>query len=166
MGWLRFVGSFKLQVSFTKEPYKRDNIVQKRPTLHDLTPVERTLWSGIVWHIWHVGIPMDTNVSDVWHDWVIWMSHSYEWVIGIPTCQMCDMTEWYEWVIGLPTNDSYEWLTQSCHTSVTCHTDLSPIWMSPWYTNQWLTVGTPMTDRWYTNNWPTNGHQCHVPPPY
>ena len=30
MGWLRLVGSFKLQVSFAKEPYKRDYILQKR----------------------------------------------------------------------------------------------------------------------------------------
>ena len=31
MGWLRFVGSFKLQVSFAKETYKRDDILPKRP---------------------------------------------------------------------------------------------------------------------------------------
>ena len=30
MGWLRLVGSFKWQVSFAKEPYKRDYILQKR----------------------------------------------------------------------------------------------------------------------------------------
>jgi len=30
MGWLRFVGSFKLQVAFANEPYKRDDILQKR----------------------------------------------------------------------------------------------------------------------------------------
>jgi len=30
MGWLRLVGSFKLQVSFAKEPYKRDDILQNR----------------------------------------------------------------------------------------------------------------------------------------
>ena len=33
MGWLRLVGSLKLQVSFAKEPYKRDNILQKRPII-------------------------------------------------------------------------------------------------------------------------------------
>jgi len=32
MGWLRLVGSLKLQVSFAKEPYKRDNILQERPS--------------------------------------------------------------------------------------------------------------------------------------
>jgi len=33
MGWLRLVGSLKLLVSFAKEPYKRNNILQKRPTI-------------------------------------------------------------------------------------------------------------------------------------
>jgi len=33
MGWLWLVGSIKLQVSFAKEPYKRDYILQKRPVL-------------------------------------------------------------------------------------------------------------------------------------
>ena len=30
MGWLRLVGSLKLHVSFAKEPYERDDILQKR----------------------------------------------------------------------------------------------------------------------------------------
>jgi len=30
MGWLRLVGSIKLWVSFAKEFYKRDDILQKR----------------------------------------------------------------------------------------------------------------------------------------
>jgi len=33
MGWLRLVGSLKLQVSFAKEPYKTDDILQKRPKI-------------------------------------------------------------------------------------------------------------------------------------
>jgi len=33
MGWLQLVGSIKLQVSFAKEPYKRDDILQKRPVI-------------------------------------------------------------------------------------------------------------------------------------
>ena len=32
-GWLWLVGSLKLQVSFAKEPYKRDDILQKRPII-------------------------------------------------------------------------------------------------------------------------------------
>ena len=33
IGWLRLVGSLKLKVSFVKEPYKRDHILQKRPII-------------------------------------------------------------------------------------------------------------------------------------
>ena len=33
MGWLQLVGSLKLQVSFAKEPYKRDYILQKKPII-------------------------------------------------------------------------------------------------------------------------------------
>jgi len=33
MGWLWLAGSIKLWVSFAKEPYKRDNILQKRPII-------------------------------------------------------------------------------------------------------------------------------------
>ena len=33
MGWLRLVGSLKLQVSSAKEPYKRVYILQKRPII-------------------------------------------------------------------------------------------------------------------------------------
>jgi len=33
MGWLRLVASLKIQVSFAKGPYKRDDILQKRPVI-------------------------------------------------------------------------------------------------------------------------------------
>jgi len=33
LGLLRVVGSIKLQLSFAKEPYKRDYILQKRPVI-------------------------------------------------------------------------------------------------------------------------------------
>jgi len=33
MGWLWLVGSIKWRVSFAKEPYKRDDILQKRPVI-------------------------------------------------------------------------------------------------------------------------------------
>jgi len=33
MGWLRLVRSIKLKVSFAKEPYKREYILQKRPLI-------------------------------------------------------------------------------------------------------------------------------------
>jgi len=37
MGWLRLVGSLKLQVSFAKEPYKIDYILQKRHNFKEPT---------------------------------------------------------------------------------------------------------------------------------
>jgi len=36
MGWLHLVGSIKLQVCFAKEPYKRDDILQKRPIIESI----------------------------------------------------------------------------------------------------------------------------------
>ena len=33
MEWLRLVGSLKVKVFFAKEPYKRDDIPQKRPII-------------------------------------------------------------------------------------------------------------------------------------
>jgi len=33
MGWLHVIGPLKLQVSFAKEPYERDDILQKRRTI-------------------------------------------------------------------------------------------------------------------------------------
>jgi len=33
MGWLWLFGSIKLYVSFAKEPYKTDDILQKRPII-------------------------------------------------------------------------------------------------------------------------------------
>ena len=36
MGWLWLVGSIKSYVSFAKETYKRDDILQKRPIILDL----------------------------------------------------------------------------------------------------------------------------------
>jgi len=45
MGWLRLVGSIKFYVSFAKEPYKRDNILQKRPIiLIDPTHHSHPIW--------------------------------------------------------------------------------------------------------------------------
>jgi len=42
MGWLWLVGSIKLYVSFAKEPYKRDNILQKRHVILSIPLTEAT----------------------------------------------------------------------------------------------------------------------------
>jgi len=36
VGWLWLVGSIKLQVAFAKEPYKRENILQKKPIIQSI----------------------------------------------------------------------------------------------------------------------------------
>ena len=42
VGWLRLVGSLNLQVSFAQEPYKRDDILQKKPIILRSLPIEAT----------------------------------------------------------------------------------------------------------------------------
>ena len=42
MGWLRLLGSIKLNVSFTKEPYKRDYVLQMRPIIFSIRLSEAT----------------------------------------------------------------------------------------------------------------------------
>ena len=54
IGWLRLVGSLQLQVSFAKEPYKRDYILQKRPIiLRSLlivaTPIQNLYLVFVLW---------------------------------------------------------------------------------------------------------------------
>ena len=57
MGCLRLVGSLKLQVSFAKEPYNRDDILQKRPMILRSLQVVATpyceLNSYLVWSQWY-----------------------------------------------------------------------------------------------------------------
>jgi len=48
MGWLRCVGSLKLQVSFAKEPYQRDDILQRRPIISRSLLTVATPYRGIL----------------------------------------------------------------------------------------------------------------------
>jgi len=59
MRWLRWVGTKKLKVSFAKEPYKRDDILQKRPLilrslLIEVTPYKRhvTVIFSVICETW------------------------------------------------------------------------------------------------------------------
>ena len=75
MGWLRLVGSLKWQVSFAKEPYKRDDILQKRPIILRSLLIVATpyvyvcdnlhLQGGLSVHI------SCTHLSVYWHDPVV-----------------------------------------------------------------------------------------------
>jgi len=82
MGWLRLVGSLKIYVSFAKEPYKRDFILQNTPIicrslLIVATPSDISMWSWLDMsqYVW-----LDLTVTR----YDIWMSHThdmtYEWV--------------------------------------------------------------------------------------
>ena len=48
MGWLRVVGSLTLYLSFAKEPYKRDYILQKRPIILRSLLIVATPYESIV----------------------------------------------------------------------------------------------------------------------
>jgi len=49
MGWLWLVGSIKLQV-FAKEPYKRDNILQKRTIISSILLTVATSYASLATH--------------------------------------------------------------------------------------------------------------------
>jgi len=49
--WLRSIGSLKLQVSFAKEPYKRDDFLQKRPIILRSLLLVATPWYWMMVYI-------------------------------------------------------------------------------------------------------------------
>jgi len=53
MGWLRLVGSIELEVSFAKEPYRRDDILQKRPIILSILLTVATPWYASILHYTH-----------------------------------------------------------------------------------------------------------------
>jgi len=55
MAWLRLVGSLKLHVSFAKEPYKRNYILQKRPIILGGLLIAATPYY-ICWHTSRVSL--------------------------------------------------------------------------------------------------------------
>ena len=85
MGWLQLVGSIKLQVSFAKEPYKRDDILQER---HIILSILLSVATPYVFH--------DSFICVTWLFHMRAMPHSYEWhdsFICVPwLIHMCDMT--------------------------------------------------------------------------
>jgi len=74
MGWLQLVGSIKLQVSFAKEPYKRDDILQKRPVILSMLLTVATPYRIIFDPVWgHAHVTWLIRVWDMtnscaWHD--------------------------------------------------------------------------------------------------
>ena len=60
MGWLRLVGSLKLYVSFAKEPYKGDYILQKRPIILRSLLIVATLFQSE--YVYKVDIVYKLNI--------------------------------------------------------------------------------------------------------
>jgi len=83
MGWLRLVGSLKLQVSFAKEPYKRDYILQKTPII---------LRSLLI-----VATPHRSSVCDMTYSVydILWVWHKYCFAVSYMSHYVCDMS--YVW---------------------------------------------------------------------
>ena len=52
MWWLRLIGSWKFLVSFAKELYKRDDILQKRPRILRSLLVEATPYRYVSMYVW------------------------------------------------------------------------------------------------------------------
>ena len=64
VGWLRLVGSLKLQVSFAKEPYKREDILQKRPIIWRSLLIVATLYtySPLFTGSWNMQEDLDSTI--------------------------------------------------------------------------------------------------------
>ena len=144
MGCLWWVGSIKLYVSFAKEPYKRDHILQKSPIsavagrqhldLHTHTHTANCRQGGIEsWDSFlnsqfctrHTKILMGityewggTHMNESWH--------TYEWVMAhrrhIWMSHGTHMNEsWhtYEWVMA---HGRHIWMSHGTHEWVMAHT--------------------------------------------
>jgi len=68
-GWLRLVRSSKLSVSFAKEPYKRDDILQKRPIIYIFK--EPTNRSHPIRHFEHIFIYVYIYIIHTYRKYII-----------------------------------------------------------------------------------------------
>ena len=102
MRWLRLVGSLKLQVSFAKEPYKRDDFLQKRPIILRSLRIETTPYTDwVLSHAWK---------SHVTHMWSITPSHRGCRVVHDSHTQ-CLHTHTFKWMCDIQMNVNTAYLT-------------------------------------------------------
>jgi len=117
MGWLRLVGSLKLQVSFAKEPYKTDDILQKRPMIWRGLPIvatpyylrvcvcvgDMTLPCQMTWFDTSTTItPLSKRcvcVSVTWRFHITWhyltlLPRSHYYQKGCGMCASCSLSIW------------------------------------------------------------------------
>jgi len=170
MGWLRLVGSLKLYVSFAKEPYKRDYILQKKLIiLRSLLIIATPYWDMSVIcrevlrqlsHMWmsHVARVNESSL----YEWVtshVWMSHASSVNESCLTC---------EWVM------SHMWMSHVSHVNescLTCEWVMSHIWMSHGthmdessHTCEWVMAHIQMINPLHVNeSWHTHTQPSLVP---
>jgi len=143
-GWLRLVGSLQWWVSFAKEPYKRDHILQKRPIILRSLLIVATpdldgswlcrvytnescfVWISMVFDEWVQSHGNQSRHSAMTRDFVFGTQisrASYEWVMSRIN-ESCLV-----WVSHAPC----WWVTSQCHGLWLClsYTNKSCIvWMS------------------------------------
>ena len=103
MGWLRLVGFSKLWVSFAKEPYKKDYILQKRPIILRSLLIVATPYQRVMLHIW-TGLVIHMNEFCHAHEHVI----SHIWTIA-PHMQARHVARTCGWVM------SHTWMSHVTH---------------------------------------------------
>ena len=81
MGWLRLAGSIKLQVSFAKEPYERDDILQKRPIIRSLLIVATP--HGMAW-LWLIGSLLYVSFAEyhLFYRALLQKTWAWLWLVG------------------------------------------------------------------------------------
>ena len=133
MGWLRRVDSFKLYVSFAKEPYKRDHILQKRPVILRSLLIVATTYVFVTLRRVMAKESCDSFACVTWIficvTWLIRMcdmTHLCMWYDSFANVtwliHVCDMTDLYLW------HDSFmcvTWLLRVCDV---CHMTPSRVW--------------------------------------
>jgi len=121
MGWLRLVGSLISWVSFAKEPYKRDDILQKRPI------ILRSLLIACLPSPSHCFIQL-------WNGTFLWkerhMTHCYRvschaFVWRVTWCFLM------QWHVTYPFADMSRILLQTCHVFFCRHPHLQAIDKEP-----------------------------------
>jgi len=108
MGWLRLVGFLKLYVSFVTEPYKRDDILQKRHAI-----LRSLLIVATPYHI--CCFPTKPHAQ---------MSHGTRKSSGTLMNESCQT---YKWVLS-----QHEWVMSHTHMNESCRTSyLTCSWVMP-----------------------------------
>jgi len=107
MGWLRLVGSLKVKVSTAKEPYKRDDILQKRPMIisasHWKSAVSSEKWYFKDLHFVLPRMPI-SPVPCMTHSWLIrvWLV-KWHHLLLVRLIRVWHIRVWLvKWVMLLP----------------------------------------------------------------